>query len=181
MSKLQQLRLQLARLLELPAEVAELGRSVRDARTAAEAVLALAQRPRPRWAQLLVLWQPEPLPAGAGAELRELGPGLGTMELGFRVGREPRPGLLSLSFDLNDEQTKRSGVRSDTITYPIPAGAWLVACGCLVSQVFVGNELQDIGSGLQGLPVRVLRLRDPIGVGVYLRCAVVKPDDGGSL
>ena len=177
MSKLQRLRLQLSRLLELPAEVAELGRSVRDARTAAEAVLALAQRPRPRWAQVLVLWQPEP-DSGAGGGLRELGPGLGTLDLSERKSREPRPGCLSLSFDLNDEQVRRGGARSETITYPIPPGAWLVACGCLVSQVFVGNELQDVGSGIRGLPLRVLRLRDGVGVGTYLRCGVVLPDEG---
>lgn len=165
------LRNQLRALLELPADVAELGVKLRDVRVATEAALALAKQPRPRWAQVMVLWTMPPPPRRV-----------------FRAGelpkdepdpeREPRPGILTMSFDLHAEETRRSGVRSDTITHPIPAGAWLVACGCVVAQVFVGQELQDVGSGIAGLPLRVLRLRDPIEVGMYLRCNVVRPEEG---
>jgi hypothetical protein len=174
LGRLQALKNNLQGLLELRADVAEVCSVVRDVRNAVEGILAARVTPRPRWAQVLVLWQ-EPvrkMPA------LHIGPddSITHPEPSY-ISQETAPCCLSLSFNLNDPQTASSGVRSDTVTRPIPAGAWLVASGCLVSQVFVGAELQDVGSGIQGLPLRYLRLRDPIGVGMYLRCGVV-PDNG---
>ncbi len=172
--KLGWIKNQIVALLDMPAEIHEARAVLRDVRNAVEGILAARVTPRPRWAQVLVLWQ-EPvrkMPA------LHIGPddSITHPEPSY-ISQETAPCCLSLSFNLNDPQTASSGVRSDTVTRPIPAGAWLVASGCLVSQVFVGAELQDVGSGIQGLPLRYLRLRDPIGVGMYLRCGVV-PDNG---
>lgn len=172
--KLGWIKNQTVALLDMPAELAEARAVLRDVRNAVEGILAARRAAQPRWAQVLVLWQE---PARKAPALR-IGPddSITHPEPSY-INHEPMPCCLSLSFNLNDPQTASSGVRSDTVTRPIPAGAWLVASGCLVSQVFVGNELQDVGSGIQGLPLRYLRLRDPIGVGMYLRCGVV-PDNG---
>jgi hypothetical protein len=184
-TKLRWLRQQLLALAALPADVAELARSVRDARTAAEATLAYVQRPREQWAQLLLLWTVPPRPPRVLAGRKPgVTRGIDPEEVGASGGlvhteeREPLPGFHSISFDLNDPELSHRGVCSEPFQTPVPAGAWLVASGCMVSQVFVGTQLQDVGSGIKGLPVRVLRLTDAIGVGVYLRAAVVNPERG---
>lgn len=138
-------RLLLQRWIEVPAELAELGVVCRDVLNRTEAV------------RELVLVRPRP---------RQIG------QLMILWNDADNPGFYSVAFELErGPQT----VRSDGIHYPIPAGAWVVAVGCTMSQVFVGVNLQDVGSGIAGVPLRVVRLRDAVGVGVVLR-AQVTPD-----
>ncbi len=169
---MQALRNQIRALLELPADLQELRREMRGIRTASEATLAALTRPRthPHWAQLLVLWTEEvrkhvtpQIAAGAPSFLESQ--------------REAMPGCVTIAFDLNDPQIGRTGICSDVMQRPVPAGAWLVASGCLCSQVCVGSELQDTGSGHLGLPLRLVRLHTPIEVGMRLRARVL-PDNG---
>jgi hypothetical protein len=178
-------RNQLRALLEMPADLAELRVMIRDARVASEAALAHATRPRPRWAQLMILWNAPPRP-GPVLELGERNdqdfddPSLTLQSPPRQKPRAEQPAVpccYTWSFDLNDPDVRSRGVSSESMGWPIPAGSWVVGSGCLLTQIFIGNELQDVESGIKGLPVRMLRLRDPVGVGMRLRAQVL-PDEG---
>lgn len=81
--------------------------------------------------------------------------------------KETEPGFASVTLPLEPRGSTSFDIRCDV---PVPSGAWLVASGCYLSTVLVGVDLQDLA-----MPERspAVRLRDPIPLGVSLRCAVV--------
>lgn len=78
-----------------------------------------------------------------------------TSQPGFAsVGFEATPGTRSIELRVN---------------VPVPEGAWLVAMGCYLNTVLVGNDLQDLA-----MPERstVCKLRHPVQLGQIVRCVV---------
>jgi hypothetical protein len=107
---------------------------------------------QPRWGTVMLLWPDVPRPE------------LGTIEASSHALRSP--GFASVTL-LVGEGSVSGEIRP---MVPVPAGAWLVAVGCHLGNVLVGNDLQDVN-----MPDRspMVRLTRDVPLGVLVRFRVV--------
>lgn len=95
-------------------------------------------------------------------------PPLGTVLVLWSPEQTGTPGCMSRSFAISHDQS------IDTQIEPyfaggIPIGAWVVAHGCQLVSVHVGNENEDLGPQPRG---KLVRLRNPVPVGSRLHVTV---------
>jgi hypothetical protein len=132
-------------LLNLPNLTANMYAVLRDVQTSADAVLTILRKPvQSRRAQIFVLW---------------------TSQGGDRAPfAKDEPCFWSWGFEIPE---RGRIITTGVVDVTIPPGAWMVAINCFISQVFIGNSLQDLGSGISndGIPLRTVRLRDEIKLG----------------
>lgn len=147
--RIQEALARLLDLLQLAPLAKEHTRQVRELRISIEALLAVQREKRTQRGELLLLW---------------------SWADDVDDHRLPRrgPSCAAVGFGVEPGLPRTVHV---PVMVPVPAGAWLVARGCVFAgSVCVGNDQQNLSLADAG--VTLIQVRDAIPLGVLLRATV---------